>query len=135
MGAISGMLGDYAKTTPIETFIARCNRPWAFRGPVMFGGMRAPVGQEIGTIWGHGAYLAPDWSADYLHRQSVIVLDRWPRAEGYANYVDMSPGCCSSALLENLMANGWKQSPYRFGPTPSRCKKCMGRGRTTPCSY
>ncbi len=33
-------------------------------------------GQEIGTIWGHGAYVAPDWSADYLHRQSMIVLDR-----------------------------------------------------------
>ena len=29
-------------------------------------------GQEIGTIWGHGVYVAPDWSADYLHRQSVI---------------------------------------------------------------
>ena len=32
-------------------------------------------GQEIGTIWGHGAYVAPDWSADYLHRQSEIVLN------------------------------------------------------------
>ncbi len=32
-------------------------------------------GQEIGTIWGHGAYVAPDWSADYLHRQSEIVLE------------------------------------------------------------
>ena len=43
-------------------------------------------GQEIGTIWGHGAYVAPDWSADYLHRQSVIVLDRWARAQGSASY-------------------------------------------------
>ncbi len=47
-------------------------------------------GQEIGTIWGHGAYVAPDWSADYLHRQSVIVLDRWARAEGVANHLAMS---------------------------------------------
>ena len=22
-------------------------------------------GQEIGTVWGHGAYQAPDWSADW----------------------------------------------------------------------
>jgi nitric oxide reductase large subunit len=22
-------------------------------------------GHEVGTIWGHGAYVAPDWSADY----------------------------------------------------------------------
>jgi len=28
-------------------------------------------GQEIGTILGHGSYVAPDWTADYLHRESV----------------------------------------------------------------
>jgi nitric oxide reductase subunit B len=22
-------------------------------------------GQQIGSIWGHGAYVAPDWSADW----------------------------------------------------------------------
>ena len=31
-------------------------------------------GQEVGTVWGHGAYLAPDWSADYLHREAQILL-------------------------------------------------------------
>ena len=25
-------------------------------------------GQQTGSVWGHGAYLAPDWSADALHR-------------------------------------------------------------------
>src|SRR5664279_1914 len=46
-------------------------------------------GQEIGTIWGHGAYVAPDWSADYLHRQSVIVLDRWAKQLGFASLAAM----------------------------------------------
>ncbi len=32
-------------------------------------------GQEIGTVWGHGAYVAPDWSADWLHRESEILLN------------------------------------------------------------
>ncbi len=32
-------------------------------------------GQEVGTVWGHGSYVAPDWSADWLHRESVIILD------------------------------------------------------------
>lgn len=32
-------------------------------------------GQEVGTVWGHGAYVAPDWSADWLHRQLVWMLD------------------------------------------------------------
>ncbi|NMB64053.1 MAG: nitric-oxide reductase large subunit, partial [Spirochaetes bacterium] len=30
-------------------------------------------GHHIGTIWGHGSYLAPDWSADYLHRAGLFV--------------------------------------------------------------
>lgn len=34
-------------------------------------------GQEVGSIWGHGAYVAPDWSADWLHRESELLLNRW----------------------------------------------------------
>jgi len=33
-------------------------------------------GQHIGTIWGHGSYLAPDWSADYLHRLGLYLAAR-----------------------------------------------------------
>jgi nitric oxide reductase subunit B len=33
-------------------------------------------GQEIGTVWGHGAYQAPDWSADWLHKEASFMLDR-----------------------------------------------------------
>jgi nitric oxide reductase subunit B len=34
-------------------------------------------GQHIGTIWGHGSYLAPDWSADYLHRMGLFIAARY----------------------------------------------------------
>lgn len=34
-------------------------------------------GQHIGTIWGHGSYLAPDWSADYLHRLVLFIAARY----------------------------------------------------------
>lgn len=33
-------------------------------------------GQHIGSIWGHGSYLAPDWSADYLHRLGLYTAAR-----------------------------------------------------------
>jgi len=33
-------------------------------------------GQEVGTVWGHGAYLAPDWSADWLHKEAVYILNK-----------------------------------------------------------
>lgn len=39
-------------------------------------------GQEVGSIWGHGAYLAPDWTADWLHRELTYILDKWARSEG-----------------------------------------------------
>jgi len=32
-------------------------------------------GQENGTIWGHGSYVAPDWSADWLHREAEFMLN------------------------------------------------------------
>ena len=34
-------------------------------------------GMEVGSIWGHGSYVAPDWTADWLHREAVFILDRW----------------------------------------------------------
>lgn len=43
-------------------------------------------GQEVGTVWGHGAYIAPDWSADYLHRELTFILDRWARDKGARDY-------------------------------------------------
>jgi len=33
--------------------------------------------QEVGTVWGHGAYVAPDSSADWLHRELTWMLTRW----------------------------------------------------------
>ena len=38
-------------------------------------------GQEVGSIWGHGAYLAPDWTADWLHREGIYILDYWSKSE------------------------------------------------------
>ena len=32
-------------------------------------------GMQLGSVWGHGSYQAPDWSADWLHRELVTWLD------------------------------------------------------------
>ncbi|MDK4688812.1 nitric-oxide reductase large subunit [Kingella negevensis] len=32
-------------------------------------------GMELGSVLGHGAYQAPDWTADFLHRELVVWLD------------------------------------------------------------
>ena len=56
-------------------------------------------GQQIGTVWGHGAYVAPDWSADYLHRELIFVLDRWAKEKGATNFAEL-PAEDQAALRE-----------------------------------
>ncbi len=34
-------------------------------------------GMELGSFWGHGSYVAPDWTADWLHRELGFILDAW----------------------------------------------------------
>ena len=34
-------------------------------------------GMEVGSVWGHGSYVAPDWTADWLHREAMFTLDHW----------------------------------------------------------
>ena len=43
-------------------------------------------GMEVGSVWGHGSYVAPDWTADWLHRECAFMLDRWAEAEFHAKY-------------------------------------------------
>ena len=48
---------------------------------------QAMGGMQVGSIWGHGSYVAPDWTADYLHREAVFILSNWANSEfGAANY-------------------------------------------------
>jgi nitric oxide reductase subunit B len=52
-------------------------------GATLFTGQDIIAGQQVflshglmenGTIWGHGAYLGPDFSAEYLHTMALDVL-------------------------------------------------------------
>jgi nitric oxide reductase subunit B len=43
-------------------------------------------GQQLGSIWGHGAYVAPDWTADWLHREAIAWLDLMARERGAADH-------------------------------------------------
>ena len=55
-------------------------------GQVIFTGGDITAGQEVflrnglmeyGSIFGHGAYLGPDFTADYLHRAALISIDHY----------------------------------------------------------
>jgi nitric oxide reductase subunit B len=62
-------------------------------------------GMELGSIWGHGSYVAPDWTADWLHREAVFILDRWATSEYHAPYekLDAEKQAQLSGRLATLM--------------------------------
>src|SRR5262245_1484696 len=58
-------------------------------------------GMEVGSIWGHGSYVAPDWTADWLHRECELILEDWARAEHGRAYADLGAET-RAALRERL---------------------------------
>ncbi len=47
---------------------------------------RSMGGHQTGSIWGHGSLLAPDWNADWLHREALALLDIIAQREYGKNY-------------------------------------------------
>src|SRR5690606_21927338 len=60
-------------------------------------------GMQLGSIWGHGAYQAPDWTADWLHRELTAWLELAAQAQFGKPYAELAPGA-QSALREELKA-------------------------------
>ena len=67
-------------------------------------------GQEVGTIWGHGAYKAPDWTADWLHKEALFILDSWSLAEFSQSYDDLEDE--KQALLQKRLQNELRKNTY-----------------------
>lgn len=48
-------------------------------------------GMECGSIWGHGSYVAPDWTADWLHREALFILNEWATGDFGSSYDQLKP--------------------------------------------
>lgn len=67
-------------------------------------------GMEAGSIWGHGSYVAPDWTADWLHRELVFVLDTWSHKEYGMDY-GLLPGE-EKARLRGRLEQEYRTNTY-----------------------
>jgi nitric oxide reductase subunit B len=70
-------------------------------------------GQEVGTVWGHGAYVAPDWSADWLHREAVFMLDALSMQADNIPYDQQKPEkqeYFKSLLQKDLRTNSYDEA-------------------------
>ncbi|WP_257548071.1 nitric-oxide reductase large subunit [Sphingopyxis sp. DBS4] len=77
--AILGISGVevYRKAPPIPAeVVAASGEVLMTREDIMAGqaAWQSTGGMQLGSIWGHGAYQAPDWSADWLHRELTAWL-------------------------------------------------------------
>jgi len=64
----------YLAAPPIPKTVATSEGTVLFTGEEIRNGQQAWMsvgGQQLGTVWGHGSYVAPDWSADWLHREAT----------------------------------------------------------------
>jgi len=57
---------------------------------------QAMGGMESGSVWGHGSYVAPDWTADWLHREAMAVLNIWAHEQYQKDYNNLSSELQSS---------------------------------------
>ncbi|MEO8459280.1 MAG: nitric-oxide reductase large subunit [Dokdonella sp.] len=67
-------------------------------------------GQQLGSIWGHGALIAPDWSADWLHREATTLLDLWARNDDATNFATLDEGAQAALkvrLRKELRSNSY----------------------------
>ncbi len=75
LGLIGGEIYRKAPPVPLEVLTTAGDRVFSKddiqRGRQVW---QTTGGQQLGSIWGHGGYLAPDWSADWLHREALALL-------------------------------------------------------------
>ncbi len=67
-------------------------------------------GMQIGSIWGHGAYQAPDWSADWLHREAMAWLELAARETAGIAFSELSPE--QQAALEYRLKTEYRRNTY-----------------------
>src|SRR5256714_4573060 len=71
---------------------------------------QAMGGMEMGSIWGHGSYVAPDWTADYLHNELVMILDQWSQKDFTKPYDKVTSE--QQAMLRQRLQDMMRKNTY-----------------------
>ena len=79
-------------------------------------------GMEIGSVWGHGSYVAPDWSADALHREAMFILNAWAAPGSFASLPQERQAELESRLQQLLRRNTYDASTATVTVDPIRAQ-------------
>ncbi|WP_077044480.1 nitric-oxide reductase large subunit [Pseudomonas sp. KK4] len=82
----------YRQAPPIPERVKNADGETLFRDTDILDGQTAWQsigGMQLGSIWGHGAYQAPDWTADWLHRELLAWLELAAQQQYAKAYQDL----------------------------------------------
>lgn len=105
----------YLAAPPIPKSVVTADGEVLFTGEQIQAGQQvwlASGGQQLGTVWGHGAYVAPDWSADWLHREAVALQQILVQAHQQAQ---PSLGSQDRAAIDNVLRQQMRANGYDDG--------------------
>lgn len=88
---VLGYVGNeiYHSAPPIPARVVSTDQTIAFKESDILTGQshwQSIGGMQLGSIWGHGAYQAPDWTADWLHRELIFWLNLAAQETYGSNY-------------------------------------------------
>lgn len=84
---------------------------------------QAMGGMQVGSIWGHGSYVAPDWTADYLHREILFILNDWSRKDFGGDYDALNSeqqAVLRQRLQDTVRKNNYDEATDRLTIEPIR---------------
>ncbi|WP_299133866.1 nitric-oxide reductase large subunit [uncultured Tenacibaculum sp.] len=70
-------------------------------------------GMEVGSIWGHGSYVAPDWTADWIHKEAIYLLNHWSKTEFQVPYDSLNverKAAIKARLINDIKTNTFNAS-------------------------
>jgi nitric oxide reductase subunit B len=105
----------YLTAPPIPKAVVSTSGDVLFTGEQVQKGQQvwlASGGQQQGSVWGHGAYVAPDWSADWLHREAVALqaIRTQELRKDPAALTAADRGAIGAALKEEMRRNTYDQA-------------------------
>lgn len=124
--AILGWVGTeiFRQAPPIPTqVVTTAGQAFIPEGAVSDGQnvWQAMGGMQVGSIWGHGSYVAPDWTADYLHREALFILDEWSGGQYSRGAMSSEQQAGLKQRLQDLLrTNTYDQATNKITVDPIR---------------
>ena len=116
----------YLTAPPIPQAVVTTEGDVLFTGAQIQRGQQAWLsagGQQLGTVWGHGSYVAPDWSADWLHREALALQAiRTQQHQAAATLTTADRAGIDATLKEEMRRNTYDESRGTVTVSAERAK-------------